>query len=128
MGHECGRRRIRAGTRHDDGVHPFAPFVVGHADHRALRDVGVLVHGVFDFGGIDVLTTGDDHVLEPIADEYKSFLVHVSSVTGMQPAVAQGFAGGVLAAPVTEHDVGTAHHDFAHFTARQLVPLLIDDQ
>ena len=128
MRHQCRRRGICAGARHHDGVYPFAPFVVGYADHRALRDIGVLVHGVFDFGGIDVLTAGNDHVLEPVADENEAFLVHVGSVTGMQPAVAQCFAGGVLATPVTEHDVGTAHHDFAHFAARQFVPLLIDDQ
>ena len=56
-------------VQHDDGVHPLAPVLVGHADDRAGRHGGVLGERVLDLGRVHVLAAGDDHVLDAVDDE-----------------------------------------------------------
>src|SRR5689334_16921506 len=60
---------VLAGLPDDDGVHPFAPAGVRDADDSAGCHGRVLGQGVLDFGGVHVLTAGDDHVLKPVDDE-----------------------------------------------------------
>jgi hypothetical protein len=57
-----------AGLHHHDRLHRFAPFVVGDADHGGFGDIRVIADRALDFGGIDVLAAGDDHVLDAVVD------------------------------------------------------------
>ncbi|MCY1286701.1 hypothetical protein D9M70_356770 [compost metagenome] len=108
-------------------MHGLAPLVAGDADHRALRHGRVAGEGGLDLGGIDVLATGNDHVLDPVADVDETLLVHVAAVAGVHPAAPQRLGGGFRLVPVAHHHVRSAHHDLADGAARHLVVLGIDD-
>src|SRR4029077_16310810 len=87
-------REPGAALGHDDGMHPLAPALVGHADHR---DFGHALHQrdrILDLGRIDVLAARDDHVLEAIDDIDEAFLVHGGPVARVVPAVLEH--GGAL--------------------------------
>src|SRR5699024_12581043 len=59
----------------------------------------------FDLGGVDVLTAGDEHVLEPVDDEEEPILVEVADVTGVEPAAGgERGRGGRLIVPVGAHE------------------------
>ncbi|MOA32872.1 hypothetical protein D3C78_1541240 [compost metagenome] len=94
-------------------MHCFPPFVAGNTNHSSLGNGRMADKGVLDFGSEDVLATADDHVLETIADVDEAIVVHVAAVTGMHPAAAKRLGGGLRFVPVTEHDVGATHQDFA---------------
>ncbi|MNP39381.1 hypothetical protein D3C76_1329540 [compost metagenome] len=83
--------------------------------------------GGFHLGAIDVLTTTDDHILDAVAHVHEAVLIHEAAVTGVHPAVADRLGGGFWLVPVTEHDVGATHHDFANGAARHFTVLAIDD-
>ncbi len=76
------RRALRAVDESDNGGHSFAPAFVGQAHHRDLRDGGMLGEYRFDLDGVDVLPTGDDHVLHAVGDEQVAVLVDVPGVAG----------------------------------------------
>ena len=60
---------------------------VGHADHRDLRDVGMLEDRVLDLGRVHVEPADDEHVLLAVGDLEVAALVHHADVAGVQPAV-----------------------------------------
>jgi len=53
---------------------------VRDADRRHLGDGGVLVEGVFDLDGIDVLAAADDDVLRPVDDVDEVLIVETRHV------------------------------------------------
>src|SRR5699024_11992584 len=70
--------------------------------------------GRFELGGVDVLSAGDEHVLEPVDDEEEPVIVEVADVTGVEPAAGgERGSGGRLVVPVGTHDIGSAGHDLA---------------
>src|SRR5690606_18908296 len=47
-------------ARDDDGSHPLAELVVGHADDARLEHVLVGLEAALDLGGVDVLSAAED--------------------------------------------------------------------
>ncbi len=94
-----------AGAEHHHGADLFAEHRMGHADHRAVGDGGVLEQRGFDLDAVDVLAAPDDHVLRPVHDVDEAFLVDPGHVAGMEPSAGEG--GGCLgrAVPVAAHHV-----------------------
>src|SRR5699024_6399448 len=60
-----GDRHLGDGAlpQYDGGDQSLAPVRVRHADDAGLGDGGMLEHPGLDLGGVDVESTGDDHVL-----------------------------------------------------------------
>jgi len=105
----------------------LAPLGIGQTDHGTGRDGFVLCQSIFDLGGVDVLATGDDHVLDAIDDEQVTAGVEVSGVAGMHPPVAEHFCGLLRFVPVSEHDVAAERDDFAHLAGWEFRAGRIDD-
>jgi hypothetical protein len=82
---ELPRRRGRAGPQDDGGVDALPPPRVRHPDDHAGRDGRVAGERVLDFRGVDVLPTGDDHVLDAVDDEDVPLVAHPPAVAG-QPS------------------------------------------
>src|SRR5204862_3617308 len=117
---DVGGGSLLAGLHHHDRLDRFAPFVVGNADHGGLGDVRVVAYRALDFGGIDVLAAGDDHVLDAVVDVEVAVLIHVAGIAGTQPAVAtERFGGCLRQVPVADHVGAGAGGDFADFAGRQ---------
>ena len=126
---DVGGGRLLAGLHHHDRLDRFAPFVVGDADHRDFGDIGVVADRALDFGGIDVLAAGDDHVLDAVVDVEVAVLVHVAGIAGAQPAVAVERLGGRLRQVPVAHHVGAgAGGDLADLAGRQPLAVGVEDR
>src|SRR6185503_343675 len=56
--------------KHDEGLDYLAARLVGLADHRGVRDRGMLHEAGFDFGRADAVAGGLDHVVRaPLVPE-----------------------------------------------------------
>jgi hypothetical protein len=64
---------------------------VRDADHGGLGDRRVLVDDLLDLSGIDVVAAPDDQALLPVDDRVVAVLVTGGEVTGLEPAVDDGF-------------------------------------
>jgi len=72
-------------------VHRTAPLCVGPADHGHVLDLGTRTKEVLDGGGIDVLTTGIDHVGLAVDEVVEAVLVATGHVSHREIALAEGF-------------------------------------
>src|SRR5215210_4318047 len=84
------------------------------ADHDALRDVRALLDLGFEVGGGDVLAARrDDDVLLAAGDREVAVLVELAEVAGVQPAVLERLARGLLVLVVALEDVRPPDQDLA---------------
>ena len=127
MGADSRRRAGGTVAHTDHGAHLLAHALVGDADGRGLGDVGVLVEGGLDLGGVDVLTAADDDVLQPVDDVEEAFVIEPAEVAGEEPAVAEGSGRGLGVVEVAPHDSGPSQPDLADIAARRLVAVGVDD-
>ena len=79
---------LRSRLTHDHSVHPLAPLLVGYAHHGTVRHCGVAGNSVFHLGGIDVLATCDDHIVDPVDDVDVTVGVHPAGVSCVHPTAA----------------------------------------
>src|SRR5512145_3240469 len=80
-------RWLVARTHNDMRRWNFAPAVVRYAKDRAFEHRRVLEQGIFDFGRVNVLGPGDDHVFRAIHQADEPVPVAHADVAGPQPAV-----------------------------------------
>src|ERR1700682_2304501 len=64
-----------AGPRNNPGTEFFAIFCVRHTENLDVLNIGMPIQILFDFTRIDVLTSADDHILDPSDDAAISVLV-----------------------------------------------------
>src|SRR5919199_4790694 len=81
--------QVVSGPEHHEGLRTLAPMVVRHAhdgglDHRVVGEDRLL-----DLHGRDVLPTGDDDVLGPVAKLDVAVGMHDPQVAGVEPAAAE---------------------------------------
>lgn len=76
------------------------------------------VDDVFQLRGVHIITGGNDHPLDALAEIYEAVLVHEAQVAGMEPHPAVkvppeglGRLGGII--HVAKHDGGTGHANLA---------------
>src|SRR5438309_2012301 len=92
-----GGTRVVAGGGDDEGLHPLAALLAGHADHRAFEHGGVGVEGVLHLRRGDVVARRDDHVVRPGDVPEIAVLILAVGVAGEVPAILDigGLAGVV---------------------------------
>src|SRR5262245_24750862 len=95
-------------------VYRFPPRRVGYPENGSFQDRWVLVEDFFDLGTVDVLTTGDDHVLGTINEENVALGIHTTEIAAVIPPVTQGVGGLFGFVPVALHDIRATHDDFAN--------------
>src|SRR5207247_983392 len=89
---------------HDPRAYFFAILRVRHAEYLDRLDLGVAEQEFLDLARVDVLAAADQHVLHAADDIAVAFVVDGGQVTGMHPAIADGFGGAGLVVPVARHD------------------------
>src|SRR5690242_4637957 len=87
---------------------------MGKWPYRNLGNFGMVGKYAFDLRGIDVVTGGDDRVLQPIDDKYMTGVVHRCDIAAVQPAVRldRGRSRRLILV-VAGHDDGAVDHQFA---------------
>ena len=112
----------------DDSVHYLAPFTIRNTDGHRFYNSGDLVQNIFHLSRIDILTTGDNHILHPIYDVDETVRIHVGPIARSHPAIAYRFRSQVRLLPVAQHNIRTSDADLADLAARHLVTILVADQ
>ena len=107
--------------QHDDRVNALAPFFIRQADHGDVLDQGMRADQGFDFGGIDVLAAGDDHVALAVGEMDVAVLVAAGHVADRAIVAAESFLGLLRQAPVAVERVGVAGIELAGLSVRHLV-------
>ena len=105
----------------------LAPTGILHPDHRDVFQPGEPAKRLFDFGGIDVEPTRNQHILGPVYDLQIAILIHHANVTGVEPAARQRRRRLVGAVDVAGHDRSAAHPDLAGFARLRLGAVLAHD-
>src|SRR5690606_6999220 len=111
----------------DDGDNPVAPMFVGKTDHSGLDNTGKFEKNIFHFAGIDVVATGNQHVVFAVDNIEKAVLIHDADITGVEPAAAERFGGFIRFLPVVGHQLRAANHNFASFAGGQWIVVFIKD-
>ncbi len=107
-------RRHRSGVAKRDERHRFlAEDGVRASDDCGFQDRRMGVEDVLDLLRVDVLTTADDHVLDPVDEDEVAVGVEVADVAGVQPAILEGAGRLFGLVEVAAHDVGAADDHLA---------------
>src|SRR5215472_16672446 len=109
-----------------DGLDSLAPALVWHTDHSDVRDRGMVGEDALQLRRVDVLPTGDDHVLDPVTDVYEPVSVDAAGVARVEPASPDYRLGVLRAPPVPLHDSDPAVDHLADIAGRDLVVQRID--
>src|SRR5690606_34609896 len=110
------------------GKQPFAEFVVGNAEHRAVAYTGHADQRILDFGGVDIDAARDHHVALAVAQKQIAVGVEVADVTDADQAVAAGLgARPGLAVVVEVRHRGLPHEDLAGLLDAALVTVGAED-
>lgn len=75
----------------------------------------MLIKRLLHLPGVNVVSAGNDDVFFPVGDVEKSFLIHISHISGKQPAVSDDTRRLLLLIPVSFHDLRAAHDQLAVF-------------
>ncbi len=98
----------------------------GRADHRRHGHSGVGHEHLFDFPGVDVEASSDDHVHDPIHDVYATIVIHAPRVARVKPTGSlEGFPGGVGLGVVALQHVAPADGRLSHIAGGQRAELLV---
>src|SRR3546814_1154248 len=92
---------------------------IGGADNGDFKYAIEAGDDALDLGGRDVQAAGNDDVLHAVDEREIAVLVDASKITGVQPAVDQGFRGGIRIVPIFLHHRRAADQDLAELVRRQ---------
>src|SRR5258707_14985552 len=87
----------------------------------------MLVDNSFDFTGIDILATGNDHVLQAVKDIEIAICILIAEVSCAKEAISEGESGLFLIVPIAAHDIRTPGREFTSTPALDLLSRLVHD-
>src|SRR5215472_15284528 len=118
--------QLGPGLADDDGFDRLTPAVVRHTDHGNVGHGRMVGKDALQLSRVDVLTPGDDHVLDPVADVEEAVSIHAAGVARVQPAPPDRTGGVFGAPPVALHDSNAAVDDLTDVAGRHLVVQRVD--
>ena len=103
----CNSATVSCAARagHDRCRDLLAQPIMGHAEHRGLVHVRMLVQRSFDLCAVDVLAAAQHHVLGAVLDVDESFGVDAADVAAAEPTVDDDFRRRLGLVPVTADQV-----------------------
>src|SRR5690606_29771280 len=95
-----------AGAQHHEGHGLGALDVVFNGNHAGLLHGGVAFEHALDFGGVDVLSTRDEHIVAPPPEGVKAVGIAVEYIAGAVVAVGREGRTQVRALVIALHQAG----------------------
>jgi hypothetical protein len=96
------------------------------ADHLDVVDTRHLPQILFDFLGVNILTSPNDHILDSTHNSQIAIVVHFACVASPHPAINNGLLGGLLIAPIAQHDGLALDHYLARMADLYCFSILIN--
>ena len=100
---------------YDKGLDLFAPSGVWDSDGAGFKNAGVFIQCFVDIAGVNIETTGYDHVFFSVHNIEIPILIHGGDIAGIQPAVTECIGCFIGSFPVSGHDLGAAYDQFTLF-------------
>ena len=112
--------------KHDESLHALHLERVLHADHTAALDGRMPLDNILKLRRIHVVSAGDDHPFDPLAEIDEAFVVHLAQIARVKPHMAVLMHAHrllvlLLMADVTQHHRRSGEADFAFLAKRQLI-------
>ena len=84
---------------------------MGVSDNAHIQDLRVVAQRILDLRGVDILASGDNHILLPVHDIEKAVRIQPAHITRMEPSAFEGRLRLLRTIPVAFHHVRSAHQD-----------------
>src|ERR1700733_2511721 len=107
-GNQIVGSKNRFGLQNYSRHYEFAPLRIRYAEDGYFTNGGMSVDHCFHLSRINILTPGDNHVLEPVEDVKISRSVLMADVSRTKESVAKRSSGFFPIVPIATHDVGAA--------------------
>src|SRR4029077_510433 len=105
---EVVRSKSFASLQNYASHYKFAPLRIGYAEDGYFTNGRMAVDHCFHLSRINVLTTGNNHVFEPVEDVKISRSVLMADISRMKESFAKRCRGFFRIIPIAAHDVGAS--------------------
>src|SRR6266699_3377836 len=127
MGSEVVRAQSHSGLQHDARHHEFTPLGIRYSEDSRFANSWMSVENCFDFAGINIFATCDNHVFQAVKDVEIAVRILIADVSRAKHSVSKCESRVLRIVPVAPHDVGAPCDQFPvlpdfHF----LSPLVLD--
>src|SRR2546423_13467978 len=128
-GKDIVRGNFVAPANDDKAFGQFTGFVIRYANDSGVQDSRVLQEQRLQLGGGNAKALVLDHLFLAIYDIGEAIGIHVTNITCIEPAIAQGASSLLRGLPIALHDLGASNDELSVFSNRQLTLtcLNIDD-
>ena len=109
----------------NSGEWRFSPFFMRNTKDSNFLYRRMLDNGFLNIPRIHVHPAGNDHILFPVHQIKKTIFIHITHISGMQPAVFDSFCSQVRPLVVFRHQDRATATDFANLSGRNLFAVLI---
>ncbi len=104
----------------------LAPLLVLDPDNGRFCHLGKLEYGILHLGRVNVLSSGDEHVLLAFHNVEVAVLVHSGQVARVKPPACKCLFCGLRPVPVTLHHVRATHDQLSNLAHRHIVHVMVD--
>src|SRR6185503_13570477 len=99
----------------------FAPLWIRNSKHCRLEDGWMRVKNRLNFTGVNILASGDNHVLQAVKNEEVTIRILIADVSSAKHTVAERPRSFLGIIPIAAHDIGAPSHQFALLTCVNLL-------
>src|ERR1700689_1802524 len=111
--------------QHHNCLYRLAPFLVRHADDRALVNLRKRHHAGFYFRAVHIEASGNDHVFLSVDDVEVAVFIPVADVAGVMPSMSANFSSGLRKFVIATCHQRAARDNFAGGVSTQKTPFFI---
>src|SRR5207302_7843347 len=127
VSHQIIRAVDLSRLQHDTGHYKLTPLGVRYSEDRGFANRGMLVKNRLDLGGVDILATRDNHVLQAVQDVEITVRILTADVSRTKEAVPERKSGFLRILPIATRDIRAPSHQFARLTGRNFCSCLVHD-
>src|SRR5258708_8463826 len=125
MSDEVGGGHDLAWLQHYASYHDYTPLRMGYSEDCRFADCRMLVNDRLDFTGVNIFSTGDDHVLQSVQDVEIAVRILIAKVACAKKPISECARGFFRVVPIAAHDVGAPSHQFTALSCFDLISCLI---
>src|SRR4030042_1067643 len=108
-------------------MNPLNPFFIRNTNDSHLGNCRMLIENLLYLPGINILSSGNDHVLFSVNDVDITSLIIVSQITCMKPSIDEDFPSFIWLVPEFNHHCVILQDDLAHRKGFHIIILFIND-
>src|SRR5260370_36602643 len=125
MSDQVGGGQSLSRLQHYASHHDFTPLRIGYSEDCRFADCRMLVNDRLDFTGVNIFSTGDDHVLQSVQDVEIAVRILIAKVACAKKPISECARGFFRVVPIAAHDGGAPSHQFTALSCFDLTRTVI---